>query len=154
MMKQFASVLLIFFLTASGWGTLWAHGGGLDPPKAQPEATLPELPEATIDEESLGFAETDLGAVDYGMTETIGPEDTEVMGDGPLWGKNQEVLDNGETLLDLNNMAGHDMPQMGKVKPAEHSWVAASQKGYGWALALTLFSGALFGFLTLRRPCE
>ncbi len=86
MMKRFASVLLIVFLIASGSGPLWAHGGDHDPPKAQPEATLPELPEAAIDEESLGCTETDLGAVDYGMTETIGPEDTEVMGDGPLWG--------------------------------------------------------------------
>ncbi len=51
-------------------------------------------------------------------------------------------------------MAGHDMSKMQHVEPAEHTWVASSQKGYGWALALTLFSGALFGFLTLRRPCE
>lgn len=148
-MTRFASFLLIVFLTASGPGPLWAHGGGHEKSVAKPEATLPELPE-----ETPGFGKIESGGLEYGLEPSLDSFETEIVDDDPLWGKNQEVLDNGEAPLDLNNMAGHDMPQMGEVKLAEHTWVATSQKGYGWALALTLFSGALFGFLTLRRPCE
>jgi hypothetical protein len=147
-MKRLAFTLLVCFWVTAHPVSPWAHGGGHDAPQTQPETTLPELP---------GLAESDSGAVDYGIEETIGPEDTEVVGDGPLWGKNQEVLDNGEMPMDLNKMSeheGHDMSQMNQVQPAQHQWVSTSNKGYGWAAALTLCSGVLFGFLTLKRPCE
>ena len=54
----------------------------------------------------------------------------------------------------MSEHEGHDMSKMKHVEPAEHEWIATSQKGYRWAAALTLFAGVLFGFLTLRRPCE
>ena len=156
-MKRFATTLLVCFWVTALPVLLWAHGGGHDAPQIHPEATLPQLPETSLGEDLPGLTETGSGAVDYGMEEIIGPEDTEVVGDGPLWGKNQEVLDNGEMPLDLNKMSeheGHDMSQMNEVQPAKHQWVSTSNKGYGWAAALTLFSGVLFGFLTLKRPCE
>ncbi len=156
-MKRFAFILLVCFWVTAPPVSLWAHGGGHDAPQIQPETTLPELPEAPLGGDLPGLAEIGSGAVDYGIEELIGPEDTEVVGEGPLWGKNQEVLDNGEMPMDLNMMPeneGHDMSQMNQVKPAEHQWVSTSNKGYGWAAALTLFSGVLFGFLTLKRPRE
>ena len=156
-MKRFASTLLVCFWVTVHPVSLWAHGGGHDAPKTQPETTLPELTEAPLGDNLPGLAEIGSGAVDYGLEETIGPEDTEMVGEGPLWGENQEVLDNGEMPMDLNKMPeheGHDMSQMNQVQPAEHQWVSTANKGYGWAAALTLFSGVLFGFLTLKRPYE
>ena len=156
-MKRFTFTLLVFFWVTCHPVSMWAHGGGHDAPQTQPEATLPQLPETPLGKDLPGLAETGSGAVDYGIEEFIGPEDTEVVGDGPLWGKNQEVLDNGEMPMDLNNMSeheGHDMSKMTEVQPAKHQWVSTSNKGYGWAAALTLCSGVLFGFLTLKRPCE
>ena len=70
----------------------------------------------------------------------------EVDGGGVLWGE--------EPQPEATEHKDHDMSKMNHAKPAEHEWISTSQKGYGWAAALTLLSGALFGFLTLRRPCE
>ena len=81
----------------------------------------------------------------------------EVGGGGTLWGDEPQPLVSGETPADSNKMSeheGHDMSQMKHVEPAKHKWISTSQKGYGWAAAVTLFSGALFGFLTFKRPCE
>ena len=107
-MKRFASTLLVCFWVTVHPVSLWAHGGGHDAPKTQPETTLPELTEAPLGDNLPGLAETGSGAVDYGLEEIIGPEDTEMVGEGPLWGKNQEVLDNGEMPMDLNKMPEHE----------------------------------------------
>ncbi len=141
-MKTFVSTLLIALLIASAPGSIWAHGGGHDAEPKKEEATLPELPEATI-----GMKATESGGAEYGMGDSMDAFETEeVMGDGPLWGEEQQQK--------MSEHEGHDMSQMKHVEPAEHEWIATSHKGYGWAAALTLFSGALFGFLTFRRPCE
>ena len=139
-MKIFA--LLMGLLIFSAPGSLWAHGGGHDAEPKKAETTLPELPDAT-----LGMKATQPGAVDYGIGDPMDAfEMEEVGGNGPLWGD--------EPQPETSEHEGHDMSQMQHVKPAEHEWISTSQKGYGWAAALTVLSGALFGFLTLRRPCE
>jgi hypothetical protein len=141
-MKIFSSLILISFLAAGGPTLLWAHGGGHDAEPKKEETTLPELPEATI-----GMKADEAGGVDYGLGDSMDAfEMEEVGGGGPLWGEEQQQK--------MPEHEGHDMSQMKHVEPAEHEWVATSQIGYGWAAALTLFSGALFGFLTLKRPCE
>jgi hypothetical protein len=141
-MKTFVSTLLIALLIAYAPGSLWAHGGGHKAEPKKEEATLPELPEATPNMKS-----TKSGGVNYGMGDPMDSFETEeVDGGGPLWGEEPQPAMSGHE--------GHDMSNMNHVKPAEHEWIPTSQKGYGWAAALTLFSGALFGFLTFRRPCE
>jgi hypothetical protein len=70
----------------------------------------------------------------------------EVEGGGALWGEEEQPK--------MPEHEGHDMSQMKQVEPAEHEWISTSQKGYSWAAALTVFSGLVFGFLTLKRPCE
>ena len=87
------------------------------------------------------------GVVDYGVDDPMDAfEMEEVDGGGPLWGE--------EPKPETSKHEDHDMSQMKQVQPAEHKWVSTSQKGYGWAAALTVFSGALFGILTFRRPFE
>ncbi|MDH5763409.1 MAG: hypothetical protein OEZ51_10530 [Nitrospinota bacterium] len=153
-MRNFSFLILIALMLTVGPASLWAHGGSHDAPATiKEETTLPELPEETVERDT-----TRPGVVDYGMDdsiESLGME--EVVGDGPLWGENQEVLPLNEPPLDADKMAGHeghDMSNMKHVEPAEHQWVATSQKGYGWAAALTVLSGLVFGFLTFKRPCE
>lgn len=48
----------------------------------------------------------------------------------------------------------HDDHTMPEVELAEHSLVSSSQKGYGLAAAVTVFSGLIFGFLWFKRPNE
>ena len=139
-MKTFVSILLIALLIASAPASLWAHGGGHDAEPKKEEATLPELPGATI-----GMKASESGGAEYGMGDFMDSFE-EVEGGGPLWGEEQQHK--------MSEDGGHDMSQMKHVEPAEHEWIATSHKGYRWAVALTLFSGALFGFLTFRRPCE
>ena len=141
-MKTFVSIQLIALLLTIAPGLLWAHGGGHDAEPKKEEVTLPELPEATI-----GMNAGESGGVEYGLGDSMDAfEMEEVGGGGPLWGEEQQQK--------MPEHEGHDMSQMKHVEPAEHEWISTSQKGYGWAAALTLFSGALFGFLTFRRPCE
>lgn len=141
-MKIFRPLILISFLAIAGPTLLWAHGGGHDAEPKKEETTLPKLPEATLDMKA-----TESGANEYGVSDSMDAfEMEEVGGGGPLWGEEQQPK--------VPEQEGHDMSQMKHVEPAEHEWISTSQKGYGWAAALTLFSGALFGFLTLRRPCE
>jgi hypothetical protein len=141
-MKIFSSLILISFLATAGPTLLWAHGGGHDAEPKKEETTLPKLPEATLDMKA-----TESGANEYGVSDSMDAfEMEEVGGDGPLWGEEQQQK--------MPEQKGHDMAQMKHVEPATHEWISTSQKGYGWAAAVTLFSGALFGFLTLRRPCE
>jgi len=143
-MRAFVSTLLIALFIASVPGLIWAHGGGHSAEPKQKKTKLPELPNATID-----IKTTQPGTVDYGMGDPMDSfEMEEVDGNGPLWGEEPQPA--GET----SEHEGHDMSQMQHVKPAEHEWISTSQKGYGWAAALTVLSGALFGFLSLRRPCE
>ncbi len=142
-MKIFISPLLIVLLIANAPSSLWAHGGGHDAEPKKEEATLPKLPDATI-----GMKATESGALDYDISDSTDSFE-EVEGGGPLWGEEPQP-NTGE----MSEHEGHDMSQMQHVEPAEHEWIATSQKGYGWAAALTLLSGALFGFLTFRRPCE
>jgi len=143
-MKTFFSTLLVLLLAASVPGLLWAHGGSHDAKPKKEEVTLPELPEATI-----GMKTNENGAIDYGTGDAMDAfEMEEVGGGGALWGEEPEPVKK------MSEHEGHDMSKMKDVKPAEHEWVSTSQKGYGWAAALTVFSGFLFGFLTLRRPCE
>ena len=140
-MKTLLSLLITLFL-ASAPGLLWAHGGSHDVKPKKEETTLPELPEAT-----LGMKTDETGAVDYGTGDPMDAfEMEEVGGGGPLWGEQPQT--------EQSEHEGHDMAKMKHVKPAEHEWISTSQKGYGWAAALTVLSGAVFGFLTLRRPCE
>jgi len=140
--KTFISTLLIAFIFASTSSLLWAHGGAHGEKSKKEETTLPELPEATID-----MKDSQSGAVDYGVGDPMDSfEMEEVGGGGPLWGE--------EPQPEPSEHKDHDMSKMNHVKPAEHEWISTSQKGYGWAAALTLLSGALFGFLTLKRPCE
>jgi len=140
-MKTFVSTLLISLLITSAPDSLWAHGGGHDAKPRKEETTLPKLPEATI-----GMKADEPGGIEYGLGDSMDAfEMEEVEGDGALWGEEPQSL---------NNQEGHDMSKMKHVEPAEHEWISTSQKGYGWAAALTLLSGALFGFLTLKRPCE
>jgi hypothetical protein len=137
-MKTLASTLLTALLLASVPGLLWAHGGGHDAEPKKEETTLPELPE-------IGMKTDESGAVDYGTGDAMDVfEMEEVDGGGALWGEEPEVSEH----------EGHDMSKMKHVEPAEHEWISTSQKGYKWAVALTVFSGLLFGFLTLKRPCE
>ena len=139
-MKTFVSTLLIAVCIAYAPCLLWAHGGSHDTKPKQEETTLPELPEATI-------GMKDNGEVDYGVGDPMDAfEMEEVGGGGPLWGE--------EPQPEVSEHKGHDMSKMNHVKPAEHEWISTSQKGYRWAAALTLLSGAVFGFLTLKRPCE
>ena len=141
-MKTFASTLLIALFVACAPGLLWAHGGGHDTEPKKEETTLPKLPEATLD---MKAAES--GANEYGVSDSMDAfEMEEVGGGGPLWGEEPQPK--------MPEHEGHDMSQMKHVEPAEHKFISTSQKGYGWAAAVTLLSGALFGFLTLRRPCE
>lgn len=154
-MKNMASFILMAILIAGGPGLLWAHGGGHDAEPEKVDAGLPELPEETFNFETLGEEETGSGVVDYGMDAS--PESAGAEGmteDAPLWGENQAPLGSGEMPMDLSKMADHDMMEMEFVGAASHSWVATSQKGYGWAVALTVFAFAVFGFLTFKRPCE
>lgn len=154
-MKHLASFILISILIAGGPGLLWAHGGGHDAEPKKVDAGLPELPEETFDFETLGEEEAGSDAVDYGMDESSESAGAEGMtGDAPLWGEDQGPLDIGETPMDLSKMADHDMMEMEFVGAASHTWVSTAQKGYAWAVALTVFAFALFGFLTFRRPCE
>lgn len=143
-MKTFLSTLLISFLIISASDSLWAHGGGHDAEPKKEETTLPKLPEAT-----LGIKTTESGAVDYDTGDSMDAFEMEEVGDdNPLWGEEPQPTE------EMPQHEGHDMSQMKQVKPAEHEWIATSQKGYGWAAALTLLSATLFGFLTFRRPCE
>ena len=144
-MKIFNSLILISFLVVIGPTLLWAHGGGHDAEPKKKESTLPDLPEATI-----GMKTTESGTNEYGVSDSMDAFETgameEVEGGGPLWGEEQQQK--------MSEHEGHDMSQMKQVEPAEHEWISTSQKGYGWAAALTVFSGLVFGFLTLKRPCE
>jgi len=143
-MKTFASTLLIVLFVACASGLLWAHGGGHDAEPKKEETTLPKLPEATHEMKT-----TASGANEYGMSDSMDAfEMEEVEGGGALWGEEPQPVEK------TSEHKGHDMSQMKHVEPAEHKFISTSQKGYGWAAAVTLFSGALFGFLTLRRPCE
>ena len=140
-MKIFSSFILISFLTTAAPALLWAHGGGHDAEPIKEETTLPEIPEATLDMET-----TQPGGIEYGMDDSMDAfEMEEVGGGGALWGEEPQPEDTHE---------GHDMSKMKHVEPAEHEWISTSQKDYGWAAALTVLSGVLFGFLTFRRPCE
>ena len=106
------------------------------------ETTLPKLPETVIDMKTDGT-----GSIDYGTGDSMDAfEMEEVGGGGPLWGEQPQP--------EKSEHEGHDMSKMKHVELAKHEWISTSQKGYGWAAALTLLSGAVFGFLTLRRPCE
>jgi hypothetical protein len=87
------------------------------------------------------------GAVEYGTGDAMDSFE-EVGGGGPLWGEEPQPAEK------TSEHEGHDMSQMKHVEPAEHELISTSHKGYRWAAALTLLSGALFGFLTFRRPCE
>ena len=60
--------------------------------------------------------------------------------EGPMTGEMQGM-----------NHGDHTMPE---VELAEHTLVATSQKGYGLAAAVTVFSGLIFGFLWFKRPNE
>ncbi len=144
-MKVFSSLILISFLATAGPTLLWAHGGGHDAEPKKEEATLPELPEATLETDAAKS-----GGGEYGMSDSMDAFKTEEMeevgGGGPLWGEEPQPK--------MSEHEGHDMAQMKHVEPAEHEWISTSQKGYGWAAGLTLVSGLLFGFLTFRRPCE
>jgi len=152
-MKIFSSLILISFLATAGPTLLWAHGGSHDAPAKKEEVTLPELPE-----EPIGMETTDAGGAEYGIGNSMDALETEeVGGGGPLWGEEPQPLNAHEPPMNFTKMSeheGHDMSQMKQVEPAEHELISTSQKGYGWAAALTLFSGALFGFLTFKRPCE
>jgi hypothetical protein len=139
-MKNVIFTLLIAFIFTSTSSLLWAHGGRHDTKPKQEETTLPDLPEATV-------GMKDAGEVDYGVGDPMDTFEMEEVGDGgPLWGEEPQPQE--------AEHKDHDMSKMNHVKPAEHEWISTSQKGYGWAAALTLLSGALFGFLTLKRPCE
>ncbi len=156
-MKYVAAFFLITVLVAGAPGLLWAHSGSHDAPPKKEEAQLPELPEETFGIETLGEDEAGSGAVDYGMDESIESAGAdEGMADAPLWGEGQEPLDTGETPMDLSKMSDHEMMEMEMdfVGAASHSWVSSSQKGYSWAVALTVLACAVFGFLTFKRPCE
>jgi hypothetical protein len=142
-MKIFSSLILISFLVTAGPALLWAHGGGHDAEPKKEETTLPELPEATI---SMKTGGTEYG-IDDPMDAFEAEEVEEVGGGGPLWGGEEEQPK-------MPEHDGHDMAEMKQVEPAEHEWISTSQKGYGWAAALTVFSGLVFGFLTFKRPCE
>ena len=140
-MKNFASTLLMALLLTLAPVSLWAHGGGHDAEPKKEETTLPELPKATLDMKT-----TESGANEYGVSDSMDAfEMEEVEGGGALWGEEPQPEMSEE---------GHDMSQMKHVEPAEHEWISTSQKGYGWAAVLTVFSGLVFGFLTLKRPCE
>ena len=140
-MKIFLSSLLIILLLASTSGSLWAHGGGHKAEPKKKEATLPELPEATID-----MNDHDSGTIDYGTGDSMDAfEMEEVGGGGPLWGEEPPAEKSHED---------HDMSKMKHVKLAEHEWISTSQKGYKWAAAATALSAVFFGFLTFKRPCE
>ena len=139
-MKTFASTLLIALLIASVPSLLWAHGGGHSAEPKKEETALPELP-------ALDMETTESGGGEYGMGDSMDAfEMEEVEGGGALWGEEPQPK--------MSEHEGHDMSQMKHVEPAEHEWISTSQKGYGWAAALTVFSGLVFGFLTFKRPCE
>jgi hypothetical protein len=142
-MKIFSSLILISVLATAGPTLLWAHGGGHDAEPKKEETTLPELP-------TVRMGTSDSGANEYGVSDPMDAFETEeveeVGSGGALWGE--------EPQPEMSEHGGHDMAQVKHVEPAEHEWISTSQKGYGWAAALTLFSGAVFGFLTFKRPCE
>ena len=141
-MKTFASTLLIVLFVACASGLLWAHGGGHDAEPKKEETTLPKLPEANLDMKT-----SESGANEYGVSDSMDAfEMEEVGGGGPLWVEEQQPK--------IPEHEGHDMAQKKHVEPAEHKFISTSQKGYGWAMALTAFSGLVFGFLTFKRPCE
>jgi len=141
-MKILSSLILISFLATAGPTLLWAHGGGHDAEPKKEETTLPKLPEANLDMKT-----SESGANEYGVSDSMDAfEMEEVGGGGPLWGEEQQPK--------IPEHEGHDMAQVKHVEPAEHEWISTSQKGYGWAAALTVFSGLVFGFLTFKRPCE
>jgi hypothetical protein len=141
-MKTFASTLLIALLVASVPNLIWAHGGGHSAETKKEEVTLPELP-------TLNTETTESGGTEYGMGDSMDAfEMEEVEGGGALWGEEPQPVEKP------SEHEGHDMAQMKHVEPAEHEFVSTSQKGYGWAAALTVFSGLVFGFLTFKRPCE
>jgi hypothetical protein len=139
-MKTSAFTLLMALLITSAPSLLWAHGGGHDAEPKKQETTLPELP-------ALNMDTTDSGGVEYGMGDSMEAFE-EVGGGGPLWGEEPQPVEK------TSEHEGHDMSQMKHVEPAEHKFISTSQKGYGWAAALTVFSGLVFGFLTFKRPCE
>jgi hypothetical protein len=141
-MKTSAITLLITLLITSIPNLLWAHGGDHSAEPKKENATLPELP--TLDMET-----TESGGVKYGMGDSMDAfEMEEVEGGGALWGDEPQPAEK------MSEHENHDMSKMKHVEPAEHEWVSTSQKGYGWAAALTVFSGLVFGFLTFKRPCE
>lgn len=143
-MKSFTSSLLLLLLLAVVPGWLWAHGGSHDAKPKKEETTLPKLPDATLEMKA-----SQTGEIDYGTGDSMDAfEMEEVEGGGPLWGEEQPPA--GE----MSEHEGHDMSKMKHVELAEHEWISTSQKGYGWAAALTVLSGVLFGFLTFKRPFE
>ncbi len=181
-MKPFASLLLFLLMIAGVASPLWANTGAHVEPPAQPEATLPELPEETIHkgplmgesfvtEETLSpdapaAGDNDAGPVDYGMGDLPSdyPGEEGMEGAAPLWGEEPALPGAEPAPMDLKNMTGqadHEMPEgdhaaMAKdhVQPAEHEWINTSRKGYWWALALVLLAGLWFGFLDLKKPFE
>ncbi|NIQ02318.1 MAG: hypothetical protein GWM98_19570 [Nitrospinaceae bacterium] len=150
-MKHLTLSLLLVFSPGLFPALAGAHGGAHEKP-LQEKTALPDLPE----EPPLGEPETSSGPVEYQMEPAEDQLETEVITEDPLWGDTEQPGDKGSP-MDLSDMAGHDeqqMAQMKKVELAKHEWISSSNKGYGWAVALTLFSGALFGFLTFKRPFE
>ena len=139
-MKNFASSLLMALLLTLAPVSLWAHGGGHDAEPKKEATTVPELP-------TLNMDTTESEGTEYGMGDSMDAFE-EVGGGGPLWGEEPQPVEK------TSEHEGHDMSQMKHVEPAEHEFISTSQKGYGWAAALTAFSGLVFGFLTLKRPCE
>jgi hypothetical protein len=137
-MKTSTFTLLIALLIASAPNSLWAHGGGHDAEPKKEEATLPKLP-------TLNMETTESEGTEYGMGDSMDAFE-EVGGGGPLWGEEPQPK--------MPEHEDHDMSQMKHVEPAEHEFISTSQKGYGWAPALTVFSGLVFGFSTFKRPCE
>ncbi len=131
-MKRFAHIPLtvVVLILVLGIASASAHNGhkkeATEEPLASPYAT-PETEDPSLEPDDLPFSRSSLFEDEMPMT-------------GDMQ-ENIPTMDHGD----------HTMPE---VELAEHNLVSSSQKGYGLAAAVTVFSGLIFGFLWLKRPNE
>lgn len=148
-MSSLFRAIILCILIIGAPALVVAHGGAH---KKAPASVVEELP--VLEEIPMDSA----GGGTYGFEDVGESEDAPTGSDGDLF----SFSEGDQAPIDLRSpqntgdpMTGHDMANMKTVELDHHEWVSpSSSKGYGFAVAITLFSGALFGFLMIKRPLE
>lgn len=158
-------------------GPAWAHGGHDPDPKAAPAPAAAEAPSSQenpgfeyagesgdkdeapgagfymedMDPEGMAsdgastYGETSMPSEDAMATPTLGGS----LRQDPLTAISSPLAPEMGDHAAMGDMEGQDM-----VTPATHTLVPSDSRGYAAAMAITILTGLVFGFLTLKRPLE